>query len=1122
MGKNLFITFLIFIVSSVVLMAQSEYDGQTLVSQATYLGKSAPLKYLEPRKEIDPDKLQNGKENLPKKFFPNYRNRYPTVATNKNALPTGADSAWQNGNNTEKIVMNQIDVKVNIDGMDSSEGSGIPPDVCGAIGKDYFIQMVNATVFQIFNKDGSEASGPTSLTSFWSQFGQGSGGDPIVLYDELAQRWLMSEFPPNQNFLLVAVSASSDPFGAWNAYSFNTPSFPDYPKYSVWNNAYLVTTNEGGDIPVYALDRQAMLDGAEDANVVRTTIPRIPTGPGFQVYTPVNHSGSREASEDLQPMIVRFIDDAWGTATEDQIEIWTLDLDWDNPGDATIDVTNQMITQPFDSYPCSAETGGFACVPQPGNNGIDGQVEIINHQVHYRNFGCYESIVMSFIADADGNNLSGIRWFELRRDLIEETDWSVYQEGNYAPDGLHRYIGGIAINDFGAIGLGFNLSDNNTFPSVAITGRRASEDLGIMTYNEERAITGLTNSNTRFGDYAQMTVDPVDGRTFWYTGQYMASNGWATRIVSFQLTDDDQDIVNAEACRDTVDMAVTAFINPVSSSDLTAAEMVTVEVINNGVDSVENFTLSLEFEGVSQGTNMITEFLRTEDTYQYTFPAPVDMDALQSYELTAYVNVADDENRKNDSLTVNIIKYAKYDAGITMINSLEMNCGESTNLEIELSNFAELTLENIDIIIELNNIIVNTIPWVGALELDESALVNVPVTDLIDGDNMISVYTSMPNGIEDQNDTNDRMSVVVDNFLNGAFITLNLQLDFYPQETSWVVTDDNGTVLFMGGNYDSMELITEEFCLDPEGCYTFSIFDTYGDGLGGFANGQEEGSYEILDANGEVIASIIDIDFGSQENNNFCSEFQCLLSGEIDIFYESEPNAENGVIFIQPENGLAPFEYSIDGGINTQSSDMFTGLGTDTYNVWIRDANDCIYEEEVVLGTCDLTITASAETATNTTSDDGTVTIVASNGTPPYSYSINGGISYVSDNVFSGLTSGEYSIAVQDINNCIATLEVIVDFETSTTQTTYGSEIKVFPNPTNGLFTLELTAPELNQAKIEYEVLDASGKLILNDHLTRYNDFYAAQISILTYPSGIYYIRFVSRDINRMVKLFKE
>ncbi len=1123
MIKNLFFTFLVLMSASVMMTAQTEYDGQTLVSKLTYLGKSAPLKYLVEKKGIDKDKLKNRKANLPKKYFPNYRNRYPTVAVNDKALPHGADPTWQSGNGQEKVIMSQIDIKASVDGMDQSIGQASPPDICGAIGKDYFIQMVNATFFQVFNKDGSEASNPTSLTSFWSQFGQGSGGDPIVLYDEQAQRWIMSEFPPFQNFLLVAVSESSDPFGAWNAYSFNTPGFPDYPKYSVWNNAYIVTTNEGGDIPVYALDRQAMLDGAADADLVRMTIPRIPTGPGFQVYTPVNHSGSREISEGLNPMVIRFIDDAWGTVSEDQLEIWSINLDWDDPASTSISATNQIITEPFDSYPCAAATGGFACNPQPGNNGVDGQVEIINHQVHYRNFGCYESIVMTFIADADGNNLSGIRWFELRRDLIEEEeDWIVFQEGNYAPDDLHRYIGGIAINDFGAIGLGFNLSNSTTFPSMAITGRRATDDLGIMTYDEERVVTGSSNTGSRYGDYAQMTVDPVDGRTFWYTAQYMGTNGWATHIVSFQLTDDDQDVINAEACRDTVDMAVRAFINPVSSSDLTSSESVTVEVINNGVDSVENFTLNLELDGVSQGINTITELLRTEDTYQYTFPAPVNMEDIKEYELIAYVDVANDENRKNDSLTVNVIKYAKQDAGITMINSPEMNCGEEVNIEVELTNFADLTLENVDIITQLNGTVVNTTEWNGTLNLNETTLVNIPISGLIDGDNLIEVFTEMPNGEEDQVDGNNQMSVTLNNLLDGALVTLNLQLDFYPQETSWTLADDNGTVLFTGGDYGEMELITQEFCLDPEGCYTFTIFDSYGDGLNGLFNGQNQGSYEILDANGALLASIVDIDFGSQESNDFCSEFQCMLGAEIDVFYESEANAANGVIFIQAENGLAPFEYSLDGGINTQSSEMFTDLDSDTYSVWIRDANDCVYEEEVVLGICDLTITASSMAATNTTSDDGSITVVASNGTPPYSYSINGGVSYVTQNTFTDLISGEYSIAVQDANNCIAILDVIVDFETSTTQTSYGSEIKVFPNPTNGLFTLEVSTSEYTGNKIEYEILDATGKLILSDHLTRFNDFYAAQISILTFPSGIYYIRLVNRDLNRMVKIFKE
>jgi len=810
MIKKILPSIVLSILFSMSLFAQSEYDGQTLVSKATFLGKSAPLKYLMEKKGIDEDKLKTKKSNLPKKYFPNYRNRYPTVAVNDKALPEGADPTWQSNTSAEEIVMNDMNIKVSRDGMNQSIGQATPPDICGAIGKDYFIQMVNATYFQVFNKDGSEASSATSLTSFWSQFGQGSGGDPIVLYDEQAQRWLMSEFPPFQNFLLVAVSETSDPFGSWNAYSFNTPSFPDYPKYSVWNNAYVVTTNEGGDIPVYALEREAMLAGADEANVVRTTIPRINSGPGFQVYTPVNHSGSREASEDLNPMVLRFIDDAWGTVDEDQIEIWTIDLDWDDPNSTTISATNQIITEPFDSYPCAAATGGFACNPQPNpNQGVDGQVEIINHQVHYRNFGCYESIVLSFIADADGNDLSGIRWFELRRNFTEEEDWVVHQEGNYAPDDLHRYIGGI------------NLSNSTTFPSVAVTGRRGSDDLGVMTYNEERLVTGSSNAGGRYGDYAQLTVDPVDGKTFWYTAQYMANNGWATHIVSFELTGDSLDVINAEACRDTLDLAVSAILNPVTSSDLTDMEMVTVEVINNGVDSVENFTIALEFQGTEVASNPVSQLLRTEETFEYTFPTSVDMNAVQEYELKAYVFIDDDENRKNDTLDVVVSKLGKYDAGITFLNPPPLVCGNETSIEVELTNFAELDLETIDIITQLNGVNVDTFNWTGLLALNESILINLPVSGLIDGTNEVTIYSDLPNGTQDEDDSNDAMSVELDVILDGALVTLNLQLDFYPNETSWVVTDENDDVIFMGGDYNQMELITEEFCLDPEGCYTF-------------------------------------------------------------------------------------------------------------------------------------------------------------------------------------------------------------------------------------------------------------------------------------------------------------
>jgi len=475
-----FISLFVFSISSLMfteLAAQSKHDGKTLVTKAEYLGKSKPLRDLKEVKNWSADKIAERKKALPKKFFPNFRNREHIEFENPRALPAGKDPVWQSeGRNTNFIV----EPIVNIDGINSN---ATPPDPTGVVGKDHYIQMVNATRFQVLEKDGTPVTGWTNMSAFWSQFGLNSG----------------------------------------NAYRFNTPSFPDYPKYGLFNNALVVTTNEGGDLPLYCLDRQALLDGADDVTIVRMTMPRIGGGPGFQVTTPVNLMGTQTTQEG-DPMIIRMNDDAWGLVDQDQIELWSVEVDFASPETASISLTSEIPTEAFDSNPCSALTGGFACIPQPNGQGIDGIPEVIMNHCQYRNFGGHESIVLNFIADASGNNLSGIRWMELRRVNCQE--WFVYQEGTYAPDDNHRFMGGIAIDAFGNIGLGYNVSSLDKFASLAFTGRKKSDPLGMMTICEHETAEGNSNSGTRFGDYAQMTVDPVDGRTFWYTGEYMGPNGW--------------------------------------------------------------------------------------------------------------------------------------------------------------------------------------------------------------------------------------------------------------------------------------------------------------------------------------------------------------------------------------------------------------------------------------------------------------------------------------------------------------------------------------------------------------------------------------------------------------------
>ncbi|MEL6945255.1 MAG: hypothetical protein AAFO82_21595, partial [Bacteroidota bacterium] len=350
--------------------------------------------------------------------------------------------------------------KVNNFGIDFG---GSPSDPSGDVGRDYYIQAINATQIAIYDKFGNQIQ-VFEGEQLWESLGAVSAGDPIILYDERAERWFITEFTDPAN-LLIAVSVTPDPFGAYHTYTFATPQFPDYPKYGLWPEALVVTTNEedGGVLHQYFIDRLALLRGDEEVNMQRVAVTgNTNTEAGFFVSTPVDIDGRQDPSN-KNPITMVLNDASWGAVDQDQLELYEFIINWEDPN-ATEVINHSLITQAYDGFPCAAADGfSFACIAQKNGDGLDGVPEVIMNVPKYRNFGTHESIVLSFITDVtNGDDLAGIRWMELRKTV--ETDWEVYQEGTFAPDdGLNRFMPSIAIDSLGNIGLAYNTSSSYTF-----------------------------------------------------------------------------------------------------------------------------------------------------------------------------------------------------------------------------------------------------------------------------------------------------------------------------------------------------------------------------------------------------------------------------------------------------------------------------------------------------------------------------------------------------------------------------------------------------------------------------------------------------------------------------------
>ncbi|HFA50032.1 MAG TPA: T9SS type A sorting domain-containing protein [Bacteroidetes bacterium] len=930
---SLFLLTLIFLCFQQNIHAQQTTARGANGLQAHFRGKTKPLRELAPMPATDRHKQADRKANKPNFVPPNFINYERRPAVNPDALPIGNDPVRQD--NLNRVLGIPVAPNLVFEGIDENTSQVGVPDTNGDASPEHYIQIVNSSWFQVFDKEGNALTPPTSANTLWSQINQQSFSDPVIMYDEAAARWLITDLA-NFDEVLYGVSETSDPLGAWNLYTLNTPGFADYPKYGIWPNAYIFTINEGdGTFPVYALNRQQILAGESTVSVQRIEIPDD-TG-GFPTATPMDWNSPMPPPTD-EMFAVRLRDDAWG-GDVDLLEVWTLNLDWDSLANTSATLL-ALPTAPYDTDGCSIDNGAFECIPQPGTSqGIDGIMTVVMNNVCYWNYGTHESAVLTFSVDA-GNDVAGIRWMELRR--MPGGDWEIYQEGTYAPeDGVHRFIGSIAINGKGDIALAYSVSGENTFPSLRYTGRRENDPLGEMTIDEFEFATGEgVRTGPRFGDYAHMSVDPLDG-SFWFTSEYVKEDGsFSTKIVNFSLR------------RDTFDIAPISLVAPQDAPDLTDNEPVTIEITNLGLEPATEISVGYVFENNAPVVEMAAiDTLFPDSSYVHTFASNVDMSVIGDYHFKIFTGFAEDQNVQNDTLRRLRKKLARLDAGITDILGLDGGlCDSTANALFVLTNFGTDTLTSVTIEHQLNGGNTVSTDWTGSLATGESTPVEVLLDPLVSGTNTLSANILSPNNLDDQIPSNDNYARDFQVVLGGVGITLELNTDLFPEETSWQLADDNGTVLFVGGPYpgQQQELITETWCLQKDSCYNFTIFDAYGDGLTAYG---VDGSYAIVDAEGNELAAIININFGASETNAFCLREPCALAIDIDVTDESMSNDNNGAILITITSGVSPFTFSIDGGATTQEEPLFSNLAGAVYNVVVTDANGCSVEQEVTVET---------------------------------------------------------------------------------------------------------------------------------------------------------------------------
>ncbi|MCJ8292312.1 MAG: PKD domain-containing protein [Flavobacteriales bacterium] len=450
--------------------------------------------------------------------------------TNPNALPNGDDPVWQ-----QDYAPPAPPTKILGVGWNGMAYTGVnPADPSVDVGPNHVVQMINGgsgSYIQVYSKTGTPIGSQVYFDNFMSL--PGGAGDPIVMYDERANRWFLSEFSQTGNNLHIAISTTPDPGGTYYTYSFNSPGgFPDYPKYSIWENEYVMTANVGTP-DIFAFNRTVMLTGAATTAQMfsQSNFGTI----GFQASTPVSMNGTATPPAGQPALLMRMRDDAWTGSASDALEMWELDVDWVTPANSTLSQVQVLGTAPHDSELCGYTS--FQCFPQPGTGTVlDPLRELLMNRIHYRNFGTHESIVCCHVTDVNNTDRGGVRWYELRRTGGTAGSWAIYQQGTYSPDATNRWMPSISISASGNIGIAYSAASGTVFPSLRYTGRKECDPLGTMTEPETVLIAGTaSNQSNRWGDYFQLNCDPSDGETFWHTGCFNTSAQWSTRVSSFDI-----------------------------------------------------------------------------------------------------------------------------------------------------------------------------------------------------------------------------------------------------------------------------------------------------------------------------------------------------------------------------------------------------------------------------------------------------------------------------------------------------------------------------------------------------------------------------------------------------------
>jgi subtilisin-like proprotein convertase family protein len=458
-----------------------------------------------------------------------------------------------------------------------------PPDTNGDVGPDHYVQIINF-VYRVYDKSGIPLIPARKVSSIFATLGgpcaTRDDGDPVVLYDPLADRWLISQFctiaDPN-NHQVIAVSQTGDPTGAYYLYDFMMPNnkFNDYPKFGVWPDAYYMTDNQFNQAGtaflgagVFAFDRAKMLSGDPSASFIYFDLAANPSTAAAGGMLPADVDGLNPPPPGTPGYFAYFTAGEFGDPQGDALRVFDFRADFASLAASTF---TERAESPIPVAAFNPLTpAGRDDIEQPApavtaTASLDSISDRLMFRLAYRNFGGYESLVVNHTVNVGtgttiATHQAGVRYYELRRSLAGG-GFTVNEQATFAPDTDNRWMGSAAMDNQGNLAIGFSVSSLTTFPSIRYAGRLASDPPGGLFQGETPLVAGTgvqTSTGSRWGDYSALSVDPADDCTFWYTTEYYTAAsqatsavGWLTRVGSFKFP------ACTPAARETIEGVVT-------------------------------------------------------------------------------------------------------------------------------------------------------------------------------------------------------------------------------------------------------------------------------------------------------------------------------------------------------------------------------------------------------------------------------------------------------------------------------------------------------------------------------------------------------------------------------------